>query len=223
WSPYKKLLRLVEEQVAKRAAAEQAAGDAQLAAVAEGVAHADRPPPAPRRLDVGTVAALGVAFGALATAFAALAGYLSGLLKLPFWQVCLAVVGLLLLVSGPSMVIAWLKLRTRNLGPILDANGWAVNARARLNVPFGEALTGVAKLPPGSRMSSRDRFSERRSPWPKLALAAVIAGFLFSLLNDFYVLDPISFTVTGRHNPAWFKQAPGDGEGGSGTRSGSPG
>ena len=117
-------------------------------------------------MDVGTVAALGVAFGALATAFAAIAGYLSGLLKLPFYQLCLAVAGLLLLVSGPSMVIAWLKLSKRNLGPILDANGWAVNARAKLNVPFGASLTGLAKLPPGHVLAVEDRFSERPRPTP---------------------------------------------------------
>jgi len=29
------------------------------------------------------------------------------------------------------MIIAWLKMRQRNLGPILDANGWAVNSKAR--------------------------------------------------------------------------------------------
>ena len=52
--------------------------------------------------------------------------------QLPFWQVCLAFAGLLLLISGPSMIIAYMKLRKRNLGPILDANGWAVNARANV-------------------------------------------------------------------------------------------
>jgi hypothetical protein len=133
---------------------------------------------------------------------------LSGLLKLPFWQLCLAVAGLLLIVSGPSMLIAWLKLAKRNLGPILDANGWAVNARARLNVPFGASLTGVAKLPPGHKLTVEDRFSERRSPWPRLALFLIVLGFAFSLLNDLYVLDLAWHAATGRHNPAWFKVPP---------------
>jgi hypothetical protein len=155
WAPYKKLLRLLEEQVAKRAAEAESAADERLTGAAVGVANVDRTKPQQRKIDVGTVAALGVAFGALATAFAAIAGYLSGLLKLPFWQLCLAVAALLLLVSGPSMVIARLKLGKRNLGPILDANGWAVNARARLNVPFGASLTGLAKLPRGTSSAPR--------------------------------------------------------------------
>jgi hypothetical protein len=207
-APYKKLVRLIEEQVAKRAAEEEAAADERLTGAAMGVATVDRPKPPPRKVDVGTVAALGVAFGALATAFAAIAGYASGLLKLPFWQLCVAIAGLMLLVSGPSMVIAWIKLGKRNLGPILDANGWAVNARARLNVPFGASLTGLAKLPPGHVLSVQDRFGDRRSPWPRLALFVVLVGFVFSLLNELYVLDAIWLTATGKHNPAWFKQPP---------------
>jgi hypothetical protein len=208
WAPYTKLVRLVEEQVAKRAAEADAAAGAKLADAAAGVANLDQAKAAPKKVDVGTVAALGVAFGALATAFAAIAGYLSGLLKLPFWQLCLAVVGLLLLVSGPSMLIAWLKLSQRNLGPILDANGWAVNAKAKLNVPFGASLTGVAKLPPGHVLSIEDRYNERRSPWPRLVLFLIVLGFAFSLLNDFHVLDAAWFAITGKHQPAWFKQAP---------------
>ncbi len=208
WAPYKKLVRLIEEQVAKRAAAAEAEADKKLAAAATTAATADKAKPEPKKVDVGTVAALGVAFGALATAFAALAGYASGLLKLPFWQVCLAIVGLLLLISGPSMIIAWLKLRKRNLGPILDSNGWAVNAKAKINVPFGASLTGIAQLPPGATQSADDRFGERPSAWPKVALFVVIVCFIFSLLNHFYVLDLIAFKATGKHHPALFKQAP---------------
>jgi hypothetical protein len=125
-----------------------------------------------------------VAFGALSTAFAAIAGYLSGLLELSFWQVCLAVAGLLMLVSGPSMLIAYLKLRKRNLGPILDANGWAVNARAKINVPFGASLTKVAKLPRGTVAAAGDPFAERPALWPKLLGVVVVVCFLYSLLNS---------------------------------------
>ena len=42
----------------------------------------------------------------------------------------LGLLALMLLISGPSMLLAWLKLRQRNLGPLLDANGWAINGRA---------------------------------------------------------------------------------------------
>ena len=185
WSPYKKLVRLIEEQVAKRAAAADSAATSKLEATATAAANVDKAKAAePKKVDVGTVAALGVAFGALGTAFAAVAGYAVGLLKLPFWQVCLALAALLLLVSGPAMLIAWLKLRQRNLGPILDANGWAINGRVRMNVPFGSSLTAVAKLPPGAQTTVDDPFAETPSAWPKLVGFVVVICFLYSLLNS---------------------------------------
>jgi hypothetical protein len=198
WSPYKKLVRMIEEQVAKRAAAADTAATAKLETAATAAATADKAKPAEtKKVDVGTVAAMGVAFGALATAFAAIAGYMSGLLKLPFWQVCLAVAGLLLLVSGPSMVIAWIKLRKRNLGPILDSNGWAVNAKARINVPFGGALTEVAALPPNAKMAAADKYGEVPSAWPKFIGVVVAICFLYSLLNHFGWINSLSGGAVG--------------------------
>ncbi len=184
WAPYKKLVRLIEEQVAKRAASAQSVADAKLTTVATAAVTADKTKPELRKMDVGTVAALGVAFGALGTAFATLAGYITGLLALPFWRICLALIGLLFLVSGPSMLIAWLKLRQRNLGPILDANGWAVNGRVIMNVPFGGSLTSVGKLPPGAQTVLDDPFGEKPRTWTKLLLAAVVICFLYSFLNS---------------------------------------
>src|SRR5256885_11625420 len=101
----------------------------------------------PMRIDLGTVAALGVAIGGIGTLVGALLANLFGLGKwLP-----LGLVALVMMISGPSMLLAWLKLRRRNLGPILDANGWAINGRARINVAFGAAMTQLPRLPAGSR------------------------------------------------------------------------
>src|SRR5207253_4610148 len=129
-------------------------------------------------IDVGAVAALGVAVGAIGGALATLA---TGLFRLAPWQIPLVILGVVLLISAPSMLIAWLKLRKRNLGPILDANGWAVNARARINVPFGASLTQVATLPRGSRRDLVDPFAEKRKPWEIYMLLAifVVAALLW--------------------------------------------
>lgn len=193
WAPYKKLVRLIEEQVAKRAAAGAAAADSRIAGVATTAAEADKKvAEGPKKIDVGTVAALGVAFGALATAFAAIAGYVSGVLTLPFWQICLAFAAALLLISTPSMLIAWLKLRQRNLGPILDANGWAVNGRVRMNVPFGGALTQVAEIPPAAQSSFAVKYPEPPTVLPKLVATLVGIAFLASLLNHFGLVHTLS-------------------------------
>jgi hypothetical protein len=199
WLPYKKLVRMIEEQVAKRAAASDAAATAKLQDAAAVATTADKAKPAePKKIDVGTVAALGVAFGAISTAVAALA---TGIVKLEPWQIMLLPVALMLLVSGPSMILAYMKLRKRNLGPILDANGWAVNAKAKINVPFGKSLTQVAKLPPGSQRDLRDPFADKKSPWPKiitvLVILAVIGGcWYFGKLDKVLKYLPVKITST---------------------------
>jgi len=87
-----------------------------------------------------------------------------------------------LLVSGPSVLIAWLKLRHRTLGPILDGNGWAVNGRVRINLPLGTALTGRAALPPGSRRTLEDPYADqaarrrKRIFWLLVLLVAAALG-----------------------------------------------
>jgi hypothetical protein len=123
----------------------------------------------------GIFAAIGLAVGALGTA---LASVMSGLFALAWWQMPLALAGLLLAVSGPAVVLAWFKLRSRNLGPILDANGWAINARARINIPFGTSLTQVAQLPANSERSLQDPYAERATPWGWYLLGLVLLAGL---------------------------------------------
>jgi hypothetical protein len=109
----------------------------------------------------------------LTTLLAALGGIFGAIANRPGWQIPLVIVGILLAISLPSMFLAFMKLRKRNLGPILDANGWAVNAKAKMNVPFGGSLTGVATLPPGSQHDAFDPFAEKKRHW-KLWLFLII-------------------------------------------------
>lgn len=184
WSPYKKLVRMIEELAAKRAAEKDAAADAKLGAAASAAANVDqaKPAAAPKKIDVGTVAAISVAIAGIGALITTLIGYVAGMFTLPFWMLCLALAGILLVISGPSMLIAWLKLRQRNLGPILDANGWAVNGRVKLNVPFGKSLTHVAKLPEGS-LPAADPYGDKPSMWPGLLKLVVVVCFLYSFAN----------------------------------------
>ncbi len=182
WSPYKKLVRAIEERAAKKAAAAEAASSAKLDATAKLPPPPDKTKPEePKKLDVGIVAAMGVAFGAIGTMAAGLLGVFS---KIPAWKIPFIIIVFMLLISAPSMAIAWLKLRKRNLGPILDANGWAVNARARMNVPFGGALTAVAALPPGATIGAADEYAEKPAAWPKLLLVLFFAWWIHSFLYE---------------------------------------
>jgi hypothetical protein len=192
WSPYKSFVRMIEEQVAKRASAADQESRQKVKASAEKTAHADKSgpegaekKPEPKKIDVGTVAAIGVAVGGIATFLSSMLAMFFGL---GMWMP-VGFLGLLLAISGPSMLIAWLKLRQRNVGPILDANGWSVNAMARINVPFGVALTQVAVLPQGARRQLRDPFAEKRRPWGLylllLALLAVASLWYIGRLDAY--------------------------------------
>jgi hypothetical protein len=175
WAPYKKFVRLLEEQVAKRAAAADSESHAALSTAAAGTANlGNAKPPEAKKIDVGTVAALGVAVGAIGTFATAMVGYATGLFKLGVLATLAAFVGILCLISLPSVVLAYIKLRKRNLGPILDANGWAVNTRAKINVPFGATLSSVARLPRGARRDTTDRYAERRLPWKTAIFVLVL-------------------------------------------------
>lgn len=179
WSPYKKFVRMLDEQIAKRAAAADAKADANLTGVASKAAHVDQAKPAePKKVDIGIVAALGLAFSALTTTAAYVLGFFKGM---PWWEVPLVFLAVMLIISTPSMIIAWLKLRQRTLGPILDATGWAINARVKINIPFGSSLTQRAKLPPHAIHHRKDPFADKaaqRRRWLIILLMlTLLAGY----------------------------------------------
>ncbi|MFZ5723788.1 MAG: hypothetical protein ACOY33_09005 [Pseudomonadota bacterium] len=195
WTPYKRVARLVSEQMNKFAASKADNVDKQLAAGVETKAGAVTAPTAPAAppapFDIakfaGIFAAIGLAFGAIGTALAAI---ITGFLSLKLWQMPVVVFGVMLLVSGPAMLLAALKLSKRNIGPILDANGWAVNARARINIPFGTSLTRLAKLPEGAERSLTDPYAEKKPVWPWLAAIVVAAIIGWYAWEKYRLMNP---------------------------------
>jgi hypothetical protein len=133
---------------------------------------------------VGTVAALGVALGSLS---AVAVGVFARFVELGWW-IPMALAGVVLAISGPSMLIAWLKLRQRSLGPILDASGWAINGRMRINVRLGTSLSQRAQVPSAARRRLSDPFADRHGRayvvWGTLlVLALLLAAWRNALLN----------------------------------------
>jgi hypothetical protein len=217
WLPYKKLVRMIEEQIAKRAAAADAASTAKLqdaAAVTAGAAPGK--PAEPKKMDLGTIALLTTAFTAIAGIITTVLAKVTGLFSLGLMAIPALIgvlLGIILLISGPSMILAYMKLRKRNLGPILDANGWAVNSKAKVNVPFGKSLTQVATLPPGSARDLIDPFAEKPSPWPKIIIVviilAVIAGcWYYGKLDKWLPANVSSLNVLGTNAPAYTPPVP---------------
>jgi hypothetical protein len=192
WDPYKRIGKMVGEQLQKLAAARSKAAEEKAATgivqVGQKKEEVKQPAPFDAGKFAGIFAAIGLAIGAIGTAIASI---LTGFLKLAWWQMPLALFGIMLLISGPSVVIAWFKLRQRNLGRLLDANGWAVNTRARINIPFGASLTGLARLPKGAIQAISDPFAEAKTPWKRwILLILIIAGLIIGWQYGFFGHKP---------------------------------
>lgn len=187
WSPYKRVARMAGEQIEKFAVARDKAVDTRASEGVTAAVTTDAAAP-PTPFDVGKFAgifaAIGLALGAIGTAVAAILG---GFLALKVWEMPLVIIGVILAISGPSMLIAFLKLRQRNLGPILDANGWAVNTKARINIPFGSTLTKMAVLPKGAERSLADPFAEKKTPWKRWVFLLVLVVALSFAWNKGYL------------------------------------
>jgi len=182
WSPYRKMAKSVEDMINKRAAEKDAKVMSEATAKienanvpADGAKPAEVKPPFDIAKFAGIFAALGMAVGLIGTA---LAGFFSAFTAWWHWIVLFA--ALILIISGPSMVMAWLKLRKRNLTPILNANGWALNARVLVNVKFGATLTSIAKYP---IVKMKDPFTMKTPVWKKLLrwfiTVVVVLGLIY--------------------------------------------
>jgi len=86
-----------------------------------------------------------------------------------------AILGLILAISGPSMLIAWLKLRQRSLGPILDASGWAINGRMNINLGLGRSLSQTARVPVNAKRNFADPYADSHGLRNSLCLLALLA------------------------------------------------
>ncbi len=171
WSPYRRIASTVEGFIAKNAADKDAKimkdvttsiNNAPKAVPAEPKAAAAAAAPFDIGKFAGIFAALGMAVGMIGSALASL---VKGLVALTWWQVILTFLGCMLVISGPAMVMAWMKLRRRNIAPLLNANGWAINASSKISIPFGETLTNIAKFP---TLNLKDPYAKKGIPaWKK--------------------------------------------------------
>jgi len=199
-SPYKRIARIISDQLAKAAAArDQAAQQKAAAAAAAAAAGPGQPPPPPaappQPYDIGKtagiLAAVGLALGFISAAAASI--FLKFTELKPLWKMPLVILAIPVVISGASVFLAALKLRQRNLGPILDANGWAVNGRVKINIPFGGALTKTARLPKGSARLLRDPYAvtsrKAKVVFWIILLALVVALTAYFILLRKGILD----------------------------------
>ena len=220
WSPYRKMAEFIEEKVRSMAASKEsqltekatasidAKAETAAAATAEAAAAGPKAAPAAqtgsgenaaaKSFDIakfaGIFAAIGMAIGFIGSFLTTLG---SEFMKLLWWQMPLCILAIFLLISGPSMFIAWLKLRKRNISPILNANGWAVNASAKISISFGNALSEQASFPLSAKMRGQDPFADKGLPWwQHLLWASALLLFVAAVCWFFGV-----FTIPGITSP----------------------
>lgn len=206
WSPYRKLGNFITDKINKSAAEKEANSidkltsktDAAITDVQTDMEAAKENPEAYKAVQsekrkqqafdiakfAGIFASIGLALGLIGDMFTGLVT----LIAAKWYNIFILVFGIVMVVSGPSMFIAWTKLRKRNLGPVLNANGWAINSKILVNILFGATLTNMAKYPKMDIHSLSDPFVQKKSPvWKKWlcgVVVVVIVAFATLFVTD---------------------------------------
>ena len=193
WSPYRKLGDWITNLINKSAAEKETKSfndmttklQSDMAAKPADGQNAEKVQAFDIAKFAGIFAAIGMAVGYIGSFFTSLA---TGIKGLGWWQSILALIALLLVVSGPSMVLAWLKLRKRNLAPLLNANGWAINADTIVNVLFGNTLTEQAQFPLLKLTDPHAKIKKinKAGKWG-IAIAAILLGIVIAAVVMYYL------------------------------------
>ena len=151
WAPWRKLGEMIGEQVKKFVGDTQAKSVGGVTKAVDGVganaaAKADGKPAdgsANGAALASSIAALGIGIGMVGAACAGIGGLIAGL---PWWKTAIGVLLVILAVSLPSVILAWFKLRRRDIGAVLNACGWAVNRPLRFSQKLAKRFTRRACL-----------------------------------------------------------------------------
>ncbi|MFP4380619.1 MAG: hypothetical protein ACLFUS_08975 [Candidatus Sumerlaeia bacterium] len=113
-------------------------------------------------------------------------------------EVLMVLLGIAVLVFVPIILVAWLRLRKRDMTMLLESSGWAINLRLRISPRLGRLFTRDAELPKNAHKENRDlvvllskKWAPRRIKWLRVLLfsfigVALIYGYmLYKLLENF--------------------------------------
>ena len=170
-SPFRRLGRLLSGKIESLTSAAEKSFDAKATTTMTSVETAAAQPqaaaPAPAAPNRGLMAGGllmggGVAIAAVASAVT----YVGKAVAENPLPVAGGVGGALLAVLLPTILMAFLKLRRRDLSAILEGSGWGINARMRLTHRQAKVFTHRPDYPPGSR-------GIRRGWWTLLVVIVV--------------------------------------------------
>ena len=191
WSPYRKLGEWVSGLITKSAAEKEKKSFADMTAKLQtppAAGQAAQPAPFDIAKFAGIFAAIGMAVGALGTFLTSLLSEVGKFAENGWWAIPTLIIGILLAISGPSMILAWMKLRKRNLAPLLNANGWAVNADAIVSVLFGNTLTEQAQFPLVKMQDPHAKIKKlgKGGKWA-IAIASILLGIGIAVLTMWWL------------------------------------
>ena len=132
------------------------------------------------------------AFAALLSAFTYFASQLAKVKILDL----IGIIGSLVAIAiGVLALLGWLKLRARDLAPVLEANGWAVNSRIGVNGGMAQLFNRTPALPAGALRLKHQPAPARkpRSPFevsPARLFALLLLAGIACFFVFFYVFYP---------------------------------
>jgi MFS family permease len=163
FAPWRKVGSAIASTVHKFIAGKN---DAATAAMTEHVTTATTP--ANNGMMMASVATLGIALSFVASAVAGLAAAVT---NTPIWKTALVVVGIICIVSVPSVILTWVKLRARDLAPILNASDWAIN----------RTIGFTARL--GTFFTQRASYLGKRKVCPPMRSCHLVRNLILALLT----------------------------------------
>jgi hypothetical protein len=148
--PFRRLGTLLVSQVEKlsssREKALQAQATSSVAALESDLAGSAQGSAQPQERAAGGAGGLLAGGGvAIAAVTSSLAFMSSTLARINSLYLLYSIIVVFLLILLPTAFIAWLRLRARDIGLLLEAGGWAVNAPMRLTGRLGRRLTRLSR------------------------------------------------------------------------------
>ena len=178
-SPFVRVGKLLSGKIESITASADKKFDAQASAA---ISQTAAPPPAAaapgsRLASGGMLMGAGVALAVVGTALAYIAEKLT---KLHWYEIWLGIGGIMVAVLLPTFVLAWLKLRRRDLSAILEGSAWAINARMRLTRKQCRVFTERPRRPRSATLIGSRK---------KKRIAIAVAVILILALAGWFVID----------------------------------
>ncbi|MGE9292066.1 MAG: hypothetical protein ACQKBW_00505, partial [Puniceicoccales bacterium] len=172
-SPFKKIGALISTQMDKLASSREKAIETNVTqgfsnvdkslASGSGAKPATTPDKPSGGLGVGgMLAGGGVALAALTSSFAFIAQTFQ---KVNNLQILYTAIVIMLCIMLPSMLVGYFKLRSRDIGMVLEACGWAINGRMRINLRLARQLMQVGRFSKLSQRTYPDYAQKRGGVW----------------------------------------------------------